>query len=169
MNYLDFLIAVPLAWGAWKGFKRGLVFEIAMIIGMILGFYLAFKFSSLFQKLVSSFITGSGSFLPYITFFIVFISVILIMILLARFLEQVLKISSLTTVNQVFGAVFGLVKAGLMVSVILSLLRPIDARMGLFSAKDKAGSLLYAPVLETSHYLFPALDDIRKEFRQRVG
>ena len=42
MNYLDFIIAVPLLWGAWKGFQRGIIFEIAMLIGIILGLYLAF-------------------------------------------------------------------------------------------------------------------------------
>ena len=48
MNYLDFIIAIPLVWGAYKGFQRGFIFEIAMIIGLVLGLYLAFKMSSLF-------------------------------------------------------------------------------------------------------------------------
>jgi uncharacterized membrane protein required for colicin V production len=29
MNYLDFILAVPLVWGAYKGYQRGIVFEIA--------------------------------------------------------------------------------------------------------------------------------------------
>ncbi len=168
MNYLDFIIAVPLLWGAWKGFQRGLVFEICMIIGMLLGFYLAFKFSSIFEGLVSKYIHDSGNMLPYITFFIVFIAVVLIMVFLAKFLEGLLKIGSLTTVNKILGALFGLLKFGIAVSVILSLLRPVDARVGLLSAETKSHSKLYLPVMKTAHYIFPALQDVKEEFSKRV-
>lgn len=168
MNYLDFIIAVPLLWGAWKGFQRGLVFEICMIIGMILGFYLAFKFSSLFEGLISKYIHNSGNMLPYITFFIVFICVILIMIFLAKFLEGLLKIGSLTTINKILGAIFGMLKFGIAVSVILSLLRPVDAKTGLMSAETKSQSKLYMPVMKTAHYIFPALQDVKEEFSKRV-
>jgi hypothetical protein len=41
--------------------------------------------------------------------------------------------------------------------------------MGLFTAKTKSESVLYQPVLKISHYLFPALEDVREEFGKRVG
>ena len=44
MNFLDALIIAPLLWGAYKGFQKGLIFEIAMILGLIIGVYLGFKF-----------------------------------------------------------------------------------------------------------------------------
>ncbi|CAN5635566.1 hypothetical protein BH11BAC2_BH11BAC2_04540 [soil metagenome] len=168
MNYLDILIAIPLLWGIWKGWQRGLIFEVAMIIGMVLGFYLAFKCSSLFEGVVKKYVDSSASMLPYLTFFLVFIAVIVIMILLAKFLEGILKISSLTPVNQVAGAVFGCIKFGLAVSVVLSLLRPMDAKLGLLSAKTRSSSYLYHPVLQISHYLFPALEDVKTEFEKRM-
>ncbi|MBK7682201.1 MAG: CvpA family protein [Bacteroidetes bacterium] len=68
MNYLDFIIAIPLVWGAYKGFQRGFIFEIAMIIGLVLGLYLAFKMSSLFEGLVSKMVDASGTTLHYLTF-----------------------------------------------------------------------------------------------------
>ncbi len=168
MNYLDVVIAIPLLWGAYMGWKKGLIFEIAMIIGMILGIYLAFKFSSLFEHLVGTYIHGSSSALPYISFFLVFIGVIIMMILLAKFLEGILKMSSLTPINQVLGALFGCVKFGLAISVMLSLLRPVDARIGILSAKTKSESHLYVPVLSVAHYLFPALQDVKSEFSKRI-
>ncbi len=168
MNYLDFLIAVPLIWGLYKGWQRGLIFEIAMIIGMVLGFYLAFKCSSMFEGLVSKFVKDAGHFLPYITFFLVFAGVVLIMVLLAKFLEGILKIGSLTAINQVMGAIFGCLKFGLAVSVILALLRPIDARMGLLSAKTKSESKLYGPTIKVAQFLFPALQDVKAEVEKRI-
>ena len=41
MNALDILITLLLLYGAYTGFKKGLVFEIAMIVGLIVGIYLA--------------------------------------------------------------------------------------------------------------------------------
>lgn len=169
MNYLDVIIAIPLLYGAWKGFQRGLIFEIAMIIGLILGFYIAFKFLHFFEKIVSKYISNSGNFLPYLTFFLVFILVIVLMILLAKLLEGILKITALNSFNKIAGAVFGIIKFALVLSFLLALLRPVDLRIGLINQQTKNESFLYSRVLNISHYLFPALQDVKKEFQHRVG
>ena len=90
------------------------------------------------------------------------------MILLAKFLEQIIKAGSLTPVNQILGGILGLLKWGLVLSVVISLLRPIDARMNLLNAKVKSESLLFSPVSKVGSYLFPALNDIQKEFRETL-
>lgn len=169
MNYLDFIIAIPLVWGAYKGFQRGFIFEIAMIIGLVLGLYLAFKMSSLFEGLVAKFVDAQGSTLQYLTFFIVFVSVILIMVFLAKLLEGLLKIGNLNVFNKVAGAMFGILKFAIVVSVVFSVFRPIDAHLGLLSAKTKSSSILYQPVIHVTKFLFPALKDVQDEFGKRVG
>ena len=169
MNYLDFIIALPLVWGAYKGFQRGIIFEIAMIIGVILGLYLAFKISSLFEAAIGKMVDAQGSTLHIITFFVIFIAVILLMVLLAKFMEGLLKIGSLNMFNKIAGAFFGLLKFALVVSVVLSVFRPVDAQLNLLSAKTKSESYLYQPVVSVSQYLFPALKDVQQEFSKRVG
>ncbi len=169
MNYLDFILAVPLVWGAYKGYQRGIIFEIAMLIGVVLGLYLAFKVSSLFEGVVSKMLDAQGSTLQYLTFFIVFIAVVLIMILLAKFMEGILKIGNLNVFNKIAGAFFGMLKFALVVSVVLSVLRPVDAQLGLLSAKTKSESYLYQPVLSVSQYLFTALKDVQQEFSKHVN
>ena len=169
MNYLDIIIVIPLLWGAWKGFQRGLIFEIAMIINLILGFYIAFKFLHFFEKFVSKYISSSENFLPYLTFFLVLILVIVLMILLAKLLEGILKMTSLNVFNKIAGAVFGILKFALVISFLLALLRPVDLRMGLIHQQTKNESFLYNRVFNISHYLFPALQDVKEEFKHRVG
>ena len=169
MNYLDIIIAIPLLWGAWKGFQRGLIFEMAMLIGLVLGFYIGFKFLHFFEQIVSKYVSGSGNFLPYLTFFLVFVLVIMLMILLAKLLEGILKITALNAFNKIAGAVFGMIKFALVISFLLALFRPVDVRMGLMKQQTKSSSYLYNPVLHISHYLFPALQDVKKEFEHRVG
>jgi membrane protein required for colicin V production len=131
MNYLDFILAVPLVWGAYKGYQRGIVFEIAMLIGVVLGLYLAFKVSSLFEGAVSKMLDAQGSTLQYLTFFIVFIAVVLIMILLAKFMEGILKIGNLNVFNKIAGAFFGMLKFALVVSVSLVGVPPRGCAVGI--------------------------------------
>jgi membrane protein required for colicin V production len=169
MNYLDVLIAIPLVWGAYKGFQRGLIFELAMLIGIVLGLYLAFKLSGLFEALVAKMTDATGSTLYVVTFLVVFISVVLIMILLGKLLEQVLKIGKMDNLNKAAGSAFGLLKFLLVVSTVLSVFRPVDAKFEILPAKIKSESILYQPVTKCAQYLFPALEDVKEEFSKHVG
>lgn len=169
MNLLDIILIVPLAWGAYKGFKRGFVFEVLMLVGLIIGLYVAFKFSGLLHGWVSSIVDRNSAVLPVLSFTIVFGAVLLIMILLARFLEGILKITGLQVFNQVAGSVLGVVKFALVVSVVLWLLKSLETHWNFINPQTKKESLLYEPVLKTASFITPALQDIRDEFREAVG
>ena len=71
-------------------------------------------------------------------------------------------------INQLVGAIFGGLKLALAVSVILAIFRPIDSRVKLVDDKIKSESLLYHPVLNLSHFLFPALEDVKQEFEKVI-
>ena len=94
MNFLDALIIAPLLWGAYQGFQKGLIFEVAMILGLIAGVYLGFKFSGLVYELLQKVVSDEGQLLNYLSFFIVFGVIILIFIFYAKLMEAVLKIAS---------------------------------------------------------------------------
>ncbi len=166
MNLLDVIIAIPLLWGAYRGFKRGLIFEALMIIGLIIGLYAAFKFSSLVQGLLKNVVDENSAILPFISFALVFAAVLLVMILFAKFLEGILKIASLNVFNQIAGALLGIFKFGLVVSVVLWSFKALEPHWDFISSDMKNKSLLYEPVLKTTSFVTPALDDIRKEFKE---
>ena len=46
-NYLDILIAIPLLWGAYKGYTKGLIIEAASLAALVIGVYGAYRFSDL--------------------------------------------------------------------------------------------------------------------------
>lgn len=69
MNWFDAAIAVPLLFGAWKGWKRGLIFEIAMIIGLVIALYLGFKFSGLVSTFINEHVESLKGISPYLSFF----------------------------------------------------------------------------------------------------
>ncbi|MEO5570893.1 MAG: CvpA family protein [Bacteroidia bacterium] len=169
MNVLDIIIAIPLLWGAYKGFKRGFIFEMFMLIGLILGLYIAFKFSGLINDLVAKMVAANSAAIPYISFIIVFAAILLILILFAKLLEGILKAVSLNVLNQVAGAVLGIIKFALVVSVILWSFKALEPHWNFINASTKKQSLLYDPVLKTASFLTPALQDIKEEFKEKVG
>lgn len=166
MNLLDVIIAIPLLWGAYRGFKRGLIFEALMIIGLIIGLYAAFKFSSLAQGLLQNVVAENSAILPFFSFALVFAAVLLVMILFAKFLEGILKIASLNLFNQIAGALLGIFKFGLVVSVVLWSFKALEPHWDFISSDMKNKSLLYEPVLKTTSFVTPALEDIKKEFKE---
>ena len=166
MNLLDIIIAVPLLWGAYRGFKRGLIFEIFMIVGLVLGLYIAFKFSGLINGWVGKITSADSAVIPYLSIIIVFAAILLIMVFLAKFLENILSTGSLNIFNKVAGAVFGLTKFALIVSVVLWLLKSLEPHWNFINQNTKKESLLYEPVLKTATFLTPALQDIKEEFKE---
>jgi len=169
MNLLDLILAIPLLWGAYRGFKRGFIFEIFMLIGLILGLYIAFKFSSLLNGWVSKMVDAGSAVIPYLSFFIVFAAILLILILFAKLLENILKAVSLNALNKVAGAVLGIIKFALVLSVILWSFKALEPHWNFINASTKKQSLLYEPILKTASFLTPALQDIKEEFKEKVG
>jgi len=169
MNWLDAVIAVPLLFGAWKGWKRGLLFEIAMIIGLIIALYIGFKFSGFVSDWLSNHVDQMKGVTPYLSFFLIFAIIILSFILLARLLENVLKLTGLSLFNQIGGSLFGLLKFGLILSVLLWMFKSVERDLVIIPVQVRERSLLYEPVLKTASFVRPLLQDVKKEFNENIG
>jgi len=169
MNWLDAVIAAPLIYGAWKGWKRGLIFEVAMIIGLIIAIYLGFKFSGFVTQFLNEHVKSLSGITPYVSFLLIFGIIILSFVLLARLLEGILELTALSLFNNIGGAIFGLLKFGLVISVVFWLLLSIERDVKIIPDKMKEGSLLYTPVLKIASSVQPLLQDVKKEFRENIG
>lgn len=169
MNFLDAVIAVPLIYGAYKGWQKGLIFEIAMILGLIIGVYIGFKFSGLVYDLLAKAIPEHKNVLNIISFLIVFGAILLIFIFYARLMEAVLKIASLNVFNKISGSILGMIKFALAVSVIFWLLKPLEGFADIIPKKSRDESLLYGYVLKTASFITPMVQDVKNEFRDNFG
>ncbi len=169
MNFFDALILAPLIYGAWKGFQKGFLFELAMILGLVVGVYLGFKCSGLVYALLQQLIGDQGHLLHYISFLIVLAAIVLIFIFYARLMEAVLKITSLNMFNKVAGALFGALKFALVLSVIFWLVKPIETSMPVIPEKARKESFFYPYVLKVASSLAPAVKDVKDEFRNKFG
>ncbi len=168
MNILDVVITIPLLWGAYKGFQRGVIYEVAFIIGLVIGLYAAFKLSGWVETMLLS-VMDKGSMLPHWVSFIIVIGVIMAVFLLyAKLLEGILKAGDLNAINKIFGAIFGLIKFALVISVILWGLKSLEPQFNFINAQTKNESELYQPVLKTATFLNPAFQDFKNEFNEHL-
>ncbi len=169
MNWLDIVIFIPVIWGAYQGYKKGLVYMIAMIIGLVLGLYLAFKLDGWMSDFIREHTESNSKFIPYLSFFIILSTVILILVFFAKLLEQILKISSLNTFNKVAGAFMGAAKFAFIVSIVLFLLRNFEPAVTLLSPQVRDESFSYNYVKGFAAMINPALESIKDEFEENVG
>ena len=167
MNWLDAIVLILLFIGAYSGFRKGIVFEIAMILGLVVGVYAGLKFSDLLFSFVQRFINDEGYMVHFISFLIVFIAIVLTFIFFAKIIESVLKVTALNIFNKIAGACFGVFKYAFVISVLFLLLRPLERKLNFPPSEVRKESVIYPYITKVSSMIFPALDDIRKEFRRR--
>ena len=122
MHYIDILIIIPLLWGAYKGFTKGLITEIASLLSLILGIYGAIKLSNYTSSFLIKTFDFTSEYLPVISFAITFIIIVILVHLISKLIDSMIKTASLGVVNRILGAVFGTAKFLLILGVVIILL-----------------------------------------------
>ena len=121
MNSFDILISTILAYGLIRGIFRGLVREISSIVGVLGGFYAAYTYYPHVAKLFAPWISNPA-YLNILSYLAIFSLVVMIVGILAVVIKYLLNIAYLGWVDRVCGALFGLLKGGLVVCVMFIVL-----------------------------------------------
>ncbi|MBQ9639455.1 MAG: CvpA family protein [Bacteroidales bacterium] len=153
MNILDLFIAVPMVYLIWKGYRRGIIFEVASLAGIVCGTWAAFRFS----KLVAEWIGIKGESSILIAFFITFVAVVLLSFFLGKCVQGLVKLVKVGFLNNLLGAVVGMLKCVCIVGVLLSYLTIIDSREAVLQPHVKQQSLFYKPVMRVGTKLTVSL------------
>lgn len=155
MNYLDIIFIVPLLWAAYRGFNKGLIIEVSTLIAFGLGIWGGIHFSEFIAELLQNKI--DSEYLPLVSFSLTFILIVAIIFVLGKLIEKVVNIVQLKLINKLSGALFGLAKITLLISVILVLVNSYDQKASIVPKELKENSLLYNPLSDISLKVIPAL------------
>lgn len=142
MNFLDIILAVPLCWCIYKGFKRGIIFELAMLVGIIAGCYLAIHLA----KAVAGMIGIQGEVSVLAAFLIIFVSVIVGAFFLGKCIENLVKLVKAGLLNKLLGAVLGMLKCVCILSVLTSFVLMADPHGHVITKATREGSVLFTPI-----------------------
>lgn len=159
MTLLDIILAVPLCWLTFLGWKKGVVREAATLAGVVAGIWAAVHLS----QLVATLLKLSGENAILIAFFITFVGVLILVYLLGRSLERMLKTAHLSLANKLAGSLLGMAKALCVLAVVLNGIVLIDKHESLITPAVKGKSILYKPVYSTGNMLVDSLKEFIEE------
>ncbi len=158
MNLLDILVAVPLAWSLYKGFRRGLILELATLIGWVVGLYAGLHFSQLALHWLKEQFHADASWLPVLAFALVFLTVFLGVYLLGKLLDKTADALMLGIFNKLGGACFALIKMALILSFLIFLLNRVFPENHPSRLKYQEKSILYKPVSSIAIQIMKAVE-----------
>lgn len=158
MNYVDIILIIPLLWGLYKGFSKGLIIEAATLIAFGLAVWGGIKFHDLVSVWMKDSMGWTSKYLPLLAFALIFIGVLLCVFGVAKLVEKFVKAIALGFLNKLGGAVFGILKYGLLLSMLIFFLEAVNKTVSFFPEETKKNSLLYGPVQKIAPMVIPGLD-----------
>jgi membrane protein required for colicin V production len=131
MNVLDILLLLVLAFFGLRGIFRGLVKEAAGLVGIIVGVILARQLYTALTPSLAAFM-ADDSYADLASWAIIFVAGLVAVWLVAMLMQRVLKRSRLTWVDTLLGGLFGLLKAALVCSLGIMILRAVMPELKLY-------------------------------------
>jgi membrane protein required for colicin V production len=116
---VDIALILLILGGAYGGYKDGFLVSLFSFVAIILGVLGGFKLMGSAMILLGQNYKVSQSILPYMAFALVFVIIAVCVGLLGRIIKAAIQKSLLGPVDQVAGALFGIVKVAFMLSIIL--------------------------------------------------
>lgn len=164
MNPFDIIMITILSYGLIRGIFRGLVREIASIVGVLGGFYAAYTYYPHAAQLISRWVSNPA-YLNIISYLAIFSVVVIIVGILAVVIKYLLNIAYLGWVDRVCGALFGVLKGGLVICVLFIVLTAFLPKGSAF-IKDATLSPYVAMVSEVMARVIPK--DMKDKFILKI-
>ena len=166
MNILDIILAIPLLWALYRGFRKGLIYMVASLAALVLGILGAMQLHPAVGSLLDGWFEIRPEHLNMIAFAVTFLLIVIGVHITAFFIDKVIKAVALNFINRAAGMVFGVLVSAFIISIILL---PIDAankQKEFISKETVEGSLLYKPLSRFAPAVFPYLK--KEEFREML-
>lgn len=161
MNVLDILIAIPLIYFFYKGWKRGFIFELTAFVSVIVGCWVAIHFSTF----VATWLSIKGEVSVLVAFIITFIAVVIGAFFLGKAAEGFIKMVKANGLNKLLGAVMGLVKCFCVLAVLLNYVMLVDKKQEIITPSIQQHSTFFKPTHKMGNKLTFTLQQYVKQKR----
>ncbi|WP_426432098.1 CvpA family protein [Winogradskyella sp. HB-48] len=166
MSIIDIVLAALLLFGFIRGLFKGLFVEIASLVALVLGVYGAIHFSYFAADLLESKVDWNEKTINIVAFAITFVIIVLAISLAGKALTKLADFAALGILNKLLGGVFGALKIGLILSVLLIVFGKLNNTLPFIEKEDLEKSVLYKPVKSLAPMIFPNL--IKSEVEQEA-
>ena len=163
MNTFDIIIAAFLIFGFVKGLMRGLFVEVASLLALVAGIWGAIHFSYFIGAYLAEYVEWEEQYITVASFALTFALIVLAISLAGKALTKIADFAALGLVNKILGGVFGLLKFGLILSIILLVFSKLNKTIPFVADEEQENSLLYEPVKDLAPMLFPSFVRVAEE------
>jgi membrane protein required for colicin V production len=168
MNELDIILALPLLWGAYRGFRNGLVYEILIVIVLIAGVYGGHQLVNYVTEYVETNYNYHSKMLPFYCFIGILILLMVVVYFITKASNKLLDFFGLGIINKIAGALIGVVKWAFFISLLFYLIAPFDSNNKIIPKDKKEDSFLYEPISQFTLLIVPSMTVITKEIKGQV-
>lgn len=168
MNTFDFIITALLLFGFIRGLFKGLFLEIASFIALIAGIYGAMHFSHFIKDLLIPLVTWEEKYITLASFAITFIVIILVITLIGKLFTKIADFASLGILNKLLGGIFGTLKIGFGLSVILLIFSKLNNKIPFISVEQQESAVLYEPIKNLAPNIFPDFVKVEAEEKEKI-
>lgn len=162
MNTIDIIIGVILIFGTVNGFMKGLFVEITTLVGLVLGVYGAIHFSYFLGDFLKDSVTWDESMIQVVSFAGTFFIILIALVLMGKAMTKIAETMALGFFNKMVGAIFGLLKYALILSIVLTIYDEINTSLRFVNKEKVKTSVLYDPVKNFAPAIFPNLIKVVK-------
>ena len=153
MSYLDLFFGLAIAWGAYSGFSKGLIKELASILGVIIGVFLAKNYYPYLDIKLKPIFESDAGFISILSAILIFLLTIMVFKIIAKFLTKFLKIIALGLLNRIIGSVFGIFKTVLLLCILVFIFSNINNVTGIIKAEKLSQSFFYSKIEKINSFI----------------
>jgi membrane protein required for colicin V production len=157
MNIIDIVLGALLLFGIIRGVLKGLFVEVASLVALILGVYGAIHFSYFASGFLESKVDWNEKTINIVAFAVTFVIIVLVISFAGKALTKLADFAALGILNKLLGGVFGALKIGLILSVLLIVFNKMNNTLPFMEKEDLEDSMLYQPVKSIAPMIFPSL------------
>lgn len=155
MNILDIILGALILFGLVRGLSKGLFVEVASLVALIAGVFGAIHFSDFAAGFLENRVDWSEQTINITAFAITFVIIVLVISLAGKALTKLADFAALGMLNKLLGGIFGALKIGLILSIILMVFAKMNRSIPFMEDEDLENSVLYEPVRSIAPMIFP--------------
>ena len=148
--FLDIIILLILAWGAYKGWTSGFLKQLVSLLGFLVGLLVASMLYSSFGEFLAPKLGASPTMANILAFVVIWVVVPMLLGMFVALPSKWIKGSALGTLNNILGLIIGAFKY----VVLLCCLFKVMGVLGMVSQEKKDASVLYSPVVKSLDFVF---------------
>ena len=156
MIWLDIVFLVPLLWGAYSGFKKGLIAQVLGLTSLFAGVWLGVNY----QEMVSPFLIEKVQerYLSISCFIVLFFSVIILGAITTKIMEKFANFIQLKLINKLVGLILGVLKISSFLVIAVSIIQTWDSQSIMIDQSTKENSLFFPVFNNIGNSILPNLN-----------